>query len=225
MGDTLAANAFRALALLARLERAAPQRAERRSTSYLGPASRRRCGCGRRRRCSRARPPAETDWNGAAVPEGTQILISNTFNHRDPDRHEYADRFAPEEWTRGRCRRGLVVQPPEPRPAGLPRRRHRDVRRQVRCCAELLAARRSELLERRRFDPAKPLPAHARLLRAASSALQAPRLVLEQRVAVLAALVGELGDRGHPLVVVATRSGGRRERTRPAARVQKVSAM
>ncbi len=29
-----------------------------------------------------------------------------------------------------------------------------------------------------------------------------PRLVLEQRVAVLAAFVGELGDRGHPLVVV-----------------------
>ncbi len=28
------------------------------------------------------------------------------------------------------------------------------------------------------------------------------RLVLEQRVAVLAALVGELGDRGHALVVV-----------------------
>src|SRR5439155_11918718 len=30
----------------------------------------------------------------------------------------------------------------------------------------------------------------------------AGRLVLEQRVAVLAPLVGELGDRGHPLVVV-----------------------
>ena len=49
--------------------------------------------------------------------------------------------------------------------------------------------------------------------------------VLEQRVAVLAALVGELGDRGHALVVVVARSGRSCARTRPAARVQKVSAM
>ncbi|HYU60772.1 MAG TPA: cytochrome P450, partial [Solirubrobacterales bacterium] len=39
-------------------------------------------------------------WNGATVPAGTQVLISNTFNHRDPEL-DFADRFAPEEWLEG----------------------------------------------------------------------------------------------------------------------------
>jgi cytochrome P450 len=43
----------------------------------------------------------ETSWNGASVPAGTQILIYNTFNHRDRESHEFADRFAPEAWTEG----------------------------------------------------------------------------------------------------------------------------
>ncbi len=47
----------------------------------------------------------ETDravsWNGAVIPAETQLLISNTFNHRDPERVEFADRFAPEEWLEG----------------------------------------------------------------------------------------------------------------------------
>jgi cytochrome P450 len=47
----------------------------------------------------------ETDrdvaWNGAVIPAETQILISNTFNHRDPERIDFADRFAPEEWLEG----------------------------------------------------------------------------------------------------------------------------
>lgn len=44
---------------------------------------------------------AETEWNGVAVPPGTQVLIPNTFLHRDRERFEYADRFAPEEWVDG----------------------------------------------------------------------------------------------------------------------------
>lgn len=43
----------------------------------------------------------ETRWNGASVPEGAQILISNLFFHRDPKSHDFADRFAPEAWTEG----------------------------------------------------------------------------------------------------------------------------
>ena len=42
-----------------------------------------------------------TDWQGTEVPEGTQLLIPNTFLHRDRSRFDYADRFAPEEWTEG----------------------------------------------------------------------------------------------------------------------------
>jgi cytochrome P450 len=43
----------------------------------------------------------DTTLGGAPVPTGTQVLISNTFNHRDRDAHEFADRFAPEAWTDG----------------------------------------------------------------------------------------------------------------------------
>jgi cytochrome P450 len=43
----------------------------------------------------------ETEWEGATVPAGTQVLISNTFNHRDRQRHEGANRFEPEAWTEG----------------------------------------------------------------------------------------------------------------------------
>jgi cytochrome P450 len=44
---------------------------------------------------------AETDWRGETVPAGTQVLIPNTFLHRDRGRLEYADRFAPERWVSG----------------------------------------------------------------------------------------------------------------------------
>lgn len=39
--------------------------------------------------------------NGELVPAGTQVLIHNLFNHRNRDRVAYADRFAPEEWVSG----------------------------------------------------------------------------------------------------------------------------
>jgi cytochrome P450 len=41
--------------------------------------------------------------NGELVPAGTQVLIHNLFNHRNRDRFSYADRFAPEEWSVGRA--------------------------------------------------------------------------------------------------------------------------
>jgi cytochrome P450 len=44
---------------------------------------------------------AVTFPGGQVLPEGTQVLIYNVFNHRDPDRVPYADRFAPGEWASG----------------------------------------------------------------------------------------------------------------------------
>jgi cytochrome P450 len=38
---------------------------------------------------------------GERVPAGTQILILNVFNHRDPDHVEDADRLVPERWSDG----------------------------------------------------------------------------------------------------------------------------
>jgi cytochrome P450 len=45
----------------------------------------------------------ETEWNGVKVPAGTDFLISNLFLHRDPDTHDFADRFAPEAWIEGKA--------------------------------------------------------------------------------------------------------------------------
>lgn len=42
-----------------------------------------------------------TAWEGATVPEGTQIMIVNTFNHRDTTRFPGADHFNPADWTEG----------------------------------------------------------------------------------------------------------------------------
>lgn len=44
---------------------------------------------------------AETEWGGVSVPAGTQVLVPNTFLHRDRDRFEWADRFAPQRWVSG----------------------------------------------------------------------------------------------------------------------------
>jgi cytochrome P450 len=46
----------------------------------------------------------DTRWSGVAVPAGTQVVISNTFNHRDEATHRYANRFAPEVWIDGDAR-------------------------------------------------------------------------------------------------------------------------
>jgi cytochrome P450 len=39
--------------------------------------------------------------DGEAVPTGTQVLILNSFNHRDRERYAWADSFAPERWLDG----------------------------------------------------------------------------------------------------------------------------
>jgi cytochrome P450 len=44
---------------------------------------------------------ADTDWQGTSVPAGTQVVLVNTFLHRDTDRFAWADRFAPEQWLEG----------------------------------------------------------------------------------------------------------------------------
>ena len=98
-GDTLAINGFRALALLA----THPRQRERAlaDDAYLE-------GC--LEEAMRLWPTttmlsretlAETEWGGVAVPAGAQVLIPNLFLHRDRERHDYADRFAPERWVDG----------------------------------------------------------------------------------------------------------------------------
>jgi hypothetical protein len=113
LGDTLAINALRCLALIAthRYERVRAleelagknlqKGAEVAGLAYLD-------GC--LEEAMRLWPTTpmlsritvgETDWDGKRIPADTQVLIVNTFNHRDTDTHEYADRFAPEAWVSG----------------------------------------------------------------------------------------------------------------------------
>lgn len=44
---------------------------------------------------------SDIEWGAVKVAKGTQVLIVNSFNHRDREALPYADRFAPEEWLDG----------------------------------------------------------------------------------------------------------------------------
>jgi cytochrome P450 len=96
LGDTLAINAFRCLAVLA------------------GNETLRRCALGDAafadsclQEAMRLWPTTpmlareavhDADWDGVPVPAGTQLMIVNLFNHRDRDAVERADEFWPERW-------------------------------------------------------------------------------------------------------------------------------
>ncbi|HET7690561.1 MAG TPA: cytochrome P450 [Nocardioidaceae bacterium] len=114
MGDTLAANLMRCLALLSthpeqlhevRTEIAGADLADAQQIAamdYLG-------GC--LLEAMRLWPTTPlfgrvttrdvTFPGGQVVKEGTQVLIYNVFNHRNRDRVPFADRFAPGEWASG----------------------------------------------------------------------------------------------------------------------------
>jgi cytochrome P450 len=91
MGDTLFINAFRTLAMIATYPNRGDVEACLQETMRLWPTT----------PLLSRETLEETEWEGGTVPAGTQILISNTFNHRDRQRHEGANRFEPEAWTEG----------------------------------------------------------------------------------------------------------------------------
>ena len=43
----------------------------------------------------------EVDWDGVTVPAKTQVLLVNTFDHRDREAVPFADQFQPQEWLSG----------------------------------------------------------------------------------------------------------------------------
>ena len=112
-GDTLAINALRALALIASHPRQRARVEEELAAADLASAS----GIAELpyleaclHEAMRLWPTTpllsretveDTSWNGEVVPAGTQVLIFNTFNHRDSQSHDFADRFAPEAWMDG----------------------------------------------------------------------------------------------------------------------------
>jgi cytochrome P450 len=105
MGDTLAINLWRCLALLAThpaiLAKAQNGIDEQDNHDYL-------IGClSEAMRLWPSTPvlvrtlTRATEWDSATVPEGTQVMIVNTFNHRDTSRSPDADHFNPTAWTEG----------------------------------------------------------------------------------------------------------------------------
>ena len=112
--DTLAANVYRALALI--VSHPAPQGKVREelaahgshrgmqaaaaagSLSYTGACLQDAMRLYPTTTTLSREAVTDVAWDGANVPVGSVLLISNTFNHRDRERHEFADRFTPEHW-------------------------------------------------------------------------------------------------------------------------------
>ncbi len=113
LGDTLAINALRCLAVLAAYgperERAAGVPAGADLTSGTGVADLTYLGaCLEETMRLWPTTPVlsreavrDVDWGGVTVPAGTRLLIVNTFNHRDRESNEWAERFEPERWLTG----------------------------------------------------------------------------------------------------------------------------
>jgi cytochrome P450 len=107
MGDTLATNTWRALALLATHPRQYRLVLEQLAHEPV-PTSGYLAAC--LQDAMRVWPTSsflaritttEVDWCGQRIPPATQVHIVNLFNHRDTSRFDYADRFTPEVWLDG----------------------------------------------------------------------------------------------------------------------------
>jgi cytochrome P450 len=99
LGDTLAINAFRCLALLATHD--AQRERAREDDAYMEACLEEAMRLWPTTTMLSRETTRDTGWNGVEVPAGTQILIVNAFNHRDRDAVEFADRFDPEQWISG----------------------------------------------------------------------------------------------------------------------------
>lgn len=159
--DTLAMNAFRCLALIAShpRQRAAVE-AELREHAlgdrYLDACLHEAMRLWPTTPMLARETVEDVDWDGSTVPAGTQVLIVNTFMHRDPDRHEFADRFAPEAWTEGTAAEDWSFNHLSHGPQGCPGSGLAlFLGRSL--LAALLREREVRLLEPR-LDPERPLP-------------------------------------------------------------------
>ena len=118
--DTLAANALRALALLgSHAEQRARAETDR---EYLTACLQEAMRLWPTTPLLSRETLVDLTWRGAVVPAGTQVMIVNTFHHRDPERLPYADRFAPEEWIDGSAKDDWTLNHFSHGPQGCPGR-------------------------------------------------------------------------------------------------------
>ncbi len=99
LGDTLAINAFRGLALLAVFD--SQRERARDDDDYLGACLQEAMRLWPTTVMLSREAVRDVDWDGVAVPAGTQLLIVNSFNHRDREAVAFADRFDPDAWLSG----------------------------------------------------------------------------------------------------------------------------
>ena len=92
---------------------------------------------------------------GSAILPGTQVLILNTFNHRDPETSVTADTFYPDQWFNG------APDLPYNHLSGGPQVcAGKDLALFIaKATLAVLLQKGTYTLERPRLDPAKPLPA------------------------------------------------------------------
>jgi cytochrome P450 len=155
LGDTLAINAFRCLALLA-VHNAERERASG-DDAYLGACLEEAMRLWPTTPMLSREAVRDTEWNGVPLRKGTQVMIVNTFNHRDSEAFESADRFSPEQWLPdGAAAEDWTFNHFSHGPQGCPGANIAFVVGKA-MLAELLRGREIRLLEPR-LDAAKPLP-------------------------------------------------------------------
>jgi hypothetical protein len=132
LGDTLAINAARCLALLAVHDEERARVLEECREANLGSGAavhglRRLEAC--LHEAMRLWPTTpmlsreavrESEWDGVSVPAGTQVMIVNAFNHRDREAVEFADDFSPEAWLSGEAAGDWTFNHFSHGPAGCP---------------------------------------------------------------------------------------------------------
>src|SRR5947209_6778368 len=154
LGDTLAINAFRCLALLAVFDAERQRAAE--DEDFLGACLQEAMRLWPTTPMLSRETVKDVQWDGVDVPAGTQVLIVNTFNHRDRDQFDFADRFAPDAWLTGSASDDWRFNHLSHGPQGCP---GADLALFVgRKMLGTLLRDRSVRLVQPNLDPAKPLP-------------------------------------------------------------------
>ena len=169
LGDTLAINALRCLALLAAFDEQHKRVSEEVANADLNAGS----GVDSLKvleaclqEAMRLWPTTamlsreavrDVDWDGITIPAGKQVLIVNTFNHRDDDAVPFADRFDPDAWLSGDAADDWIFNHFSHGPQGCPGTALALFVGKA-MLASLLGPGSEVRLLSPRLDPTKPLP-------------------------------------------------------------------
>jgi cytochrome P450 len=169
LGDTLAINALRCLALLAVFDQQRERVSEEIAQADLNAAA----GVDSLKvleaclqEAMRLWPTTamlsreavrDVDWDGITIPAGKQVLIVNTFNHRDKDALPSADSFDPDAWLAGDAADDWIFNHFSHGPQGCPGTALALFVGKA-MLASLLGPGSEVRLLSPRLDPTKPLP-------------------------------------------------------------------